>query len=454
MTSTERLAQFVATTQYEDIPQEAIIIAKNALLDWLSVTIAGSKEPGVMVLSQYARELGARSETSVICQGFKTGAELGALANGTMGHALDFDDTFANSVRYGMHPSCTIFPAVLALAEKNGLSGRELLTAYIVGMEVEYRIGAAMGQLLTQQGWHSTPVLGTLGAAAAVAKALNLNLSQIKMALGIASSLAGGIGKNVGTMTKPMHAGNAARNGIISTALAAGGFTGSSDVLEGESSFCQIFSRQEVGLMNEVVNLGQEWMLVSTGLGFKPYPSCRATHASIDAILHLKEKYNINPDQVAAITCKLNSFIARNITSMPVKGYEAKFSVDYCIALALLYGKVSLEHFTDEWVTDQRIQQLMQKVSLLSPEGWDTGTLDLIAEIGIRLKNGEEYSYLVDKPKGEPENPMNYEELVSKFKSCAGSVHREEEMIGIVDLIQQLEEINELTEFFTILRGA
>ncbi|MFH1651046.1 MAG: MmgE/PrpD family protein, partial [Chloroflexota bacterium] len=219
-TGTERVSAFLSETRFEDIPAAAVRVAKDALVDWLAVALAGSRDRSTGIIGDYLKEFGARGEASVIGKGFRTTAELAALANGTIGHALDFDDTFANSTRYNLHPSTCVFPATLALIEREGLTGRDLLAAYITGMEVTYRLGKAIGHLIPKTGWHSTPVMGTMGATAAGINALHLTPEQARNALGIGASLAGGLLRNTGTMTKPMHAGNGARNGVIATLLA------------------------------------------------------------------------------------------------------------------------------------------------------------------------------------------------------------------------------------------
>jgi 2-methylcitrate dehydratase PrpD len=451
---TVKVAEFIAETKYQNIPQEAILAAKHGVLDWLGVAILGAREPSSKTLCEYVRRMEARGETSAICQGFMTAAELGALVNGTLGHALDFDDTFANSVRYNLHPTTCILPAAMALTEKLQGSGRDLLLAYTVGLEVEFRIGAAIGQLIPAIGWYPTPVLGTLGAAAAGAKAFHLDLAKGQSALGIAASLAGGMKKNVGTMTKTMHAGNGARNGVIASSLADQGFTGNPLIFEGENNFCQQFSnRQVTSLMNAEENLGREWRVLSAGLAFKPYPCCRATHPSIDAVLYLREKYGLRIDQIASISCKLNPLVlGMTPYHRPATGYEAKFSMTYCIARALVDGKVCLDHFTDEKVREEGWQSLISKIEFLHPDPWGDGAVDLLTEIVIHLTSGESYSHRVAIPKGEPENPMTEGELVDKFKQCTKAVLEEREGERLVDSILHLERIDDLTEFFGALR--
>ncbi len=457
-TGTRKIAEFATETIYGNIPQEAIKAAKNAFLDWIGVTIAGSREPGVNIISEYARSFGARSQVSVICKGFKTVPEIAALVNGTMGHALDYDDIFPGSVHYNIHPSTSVFPAVLALVEKQKLAGRELLAAYIVGMEIHYRLGSTFGQLVPNSGWHSTPVMGTMAAAAASINLLRLSLTKAENAFGIAASKAGGMMRNIGTMTKPMHAGIGARNGVFAATMASNGFTGDSNIFDQDWGFCYMFSGKQVnGLMGTEKDLGKKWNIASVGLGFKPYPSCRSTHSSIDATLHLRNEYNITPDKlgnIIEITCKISPIHTRFCKFFtPKTGYEGKFSINYCVATALRYGKISLEDFTDNKVNDPETQALLSKVKFLHPDNWGQGAVDLTSEITINFKNEPPLSYKVTLPKGEPENPMTDKDLAIKFADCSRTALRKKDSLKVQDLILHLEEIDDLTDLFEILKG-
>ncbi len=453
--TTKKIAEFCAETRYSDIPQEAVLAAKRGILDFLGVSSAGSREPAAKKIAKYAKHIGAVREASVFGAKFQTSADLAAWVNGTTSHALDYDDTFSNVVRYNIHPSVPILPAVLALGETLRASGRDILAAYLVGLEVEYRLGAAIGQRLAVVGWHSTPILGTIAATGASANLLRLNTSQTQMALGIAGSLASGINWNVGTMTKPMHAGNASRNGVLSALLAKDGFTGNDSILEGEFGFCSIFSGEKVEALIDS-DLGITWNTVSLGLAFKPYPSCRSTHGSIDAALHIKKTANISIDQIAEITCKIGPFHTRVCRfHKPKTGYEGKFSIPYCIATALINGRVMFEDFTDEKVIDAKSHELLSKVKLLNPEGWGSGVVDLTTEILIKLRDGTEHSHKVSLPKGEPGNPLTDDELSSKFRDCASLVLSKQNVEKALDLVwhwEKLENITELMPLFALIR--
>ncbi len=224
---TERFARFVVDTSYEDIPPEAIRIAKEISLDCLGTTLAGYVDPVGKAITKIVRDLGGTPECTVIGAGFKTSSAQAALANGTMAHALDFDDM---GLSMG-HPSVPVLPVILALGEKMHLTGRDILTAHLIGFEVEGKLGYG-SQELYSRGWHSTGVLGVMGAAAAAAKMLKLNMEQTRMAFGIAASHAAAVKPNMGSMTKPLHAGNAARGGIMAALLAKEGYTAEPSIIE------------------------------------------------------------------------------------------------------------------------------------------------------------------------------------------------------------------------------
>jgi 2-methylcitrate dehydratase PrpD len=452
--NTAKITEFIAKTTYEDIPPEAIQIAKQAVLDWLGVTIGSASEPVVSIIAEYAKSCAAKKEASAICQGFMTTAELASLINGSMGHALDFDDTFANSTRYNMHATTCILPATLAVVEKLALSGRDLLVAYLVGMEVTYRIGAAIGQAIPGRGWYPTPLLGTMGAVSGCAKALKLDPSQARSALGIAASMAGGLKQNVETMTKTMHAGNAARNGVIAATLARSMFTGNKSILDGKMSFCEVFGGDAVLDIMPVDDLGREWWIISAGLGFKPYPCCRATHPAIDAILHLRQTYGIRPEQVSSITCRINPLVlGMTPAHRPKTAYEAKFSMEYCIAKSIMNGAISMRDFSDEEIRESSWERFAPCIRFEHPARWGHGAVDLLTEITIQLESGETYTHRVSVPRGEPQNPMPHDELITKFCQLSGPVLVREKINELLDIIENLDETESLVRFFSILRN-
>jgi 2-methylcitrate dehydratase PrpD len=445
---TEKVAQFIAETGYEHIPEEAVRIAKKAILDWVGVTIAGSNEPVTRIVCEQVRRMKAVGEAGVICKAFETSADLAAWANGTASHSLDYDDTFANEAGFNFHPSVAILSAVLALGEKLKASGKEILASYIVGIEVEYRIGAAIGPYASDTGWHSTPVVGTMGAVAASSRILRFNREQARMALGIAGSLAGGLLQNFGTMTKPLHAGNSARNGVVAALAAQNGLTANESILEGDFGFCSMFSAGKVkGLENHAEDLGENWGIISPGMSFKPYPCCRSTHSSIDASLYLRNVEGVDASQVVKIICKTSPHHTELAKfHRPKSAYEGKFSIPYCIATALLRGRVVLEDFTEEKVADREAQALLSKVEIQYPQEYKENPMVLTGEVAVTLANGAEYSRKIDGPKGDAPNPMTDEELSAKFRDCTHLFLAQTEIEKVLRVIHNLESLGSISE--------
>ena len=447
-TGTEKVAQFIAETNYEQIPEEAVRIAKKAILDWVGVTIAGSNEPVAGIVCEQVRRTKAVAEAGMICKAFQTSADLAAWANGTASHSLDYDDTFANEAAFNFHPTAPILSAVLALGEKIKASGREILASYIVGIEVEYRIGAAIGPYASDMGWHSTPVVGTMGAVAASSRILRFNNEQARMALGIAGSLAGGLLQNIGTMTKPLHAGNSARNGVVAALTAQNGLTANESILEGNFGFCSMFSAGRVhGLENHAEDLGKDWRMISPGMSFKPYPCCRSTHSSIDASLYLRNVEGVDASQVVKIICKTSPHHTKLARfHKPKNAYEGKFSIPYCIATALLRGKIVLEDFAEQKVSDPEAQALLSKVEIEYPQEYKDNPMVLKGEVAVTLANGAEYSHKIDVPKGDDPNPMTCEELSAKFKDCTHLFLTQTEIEEVLRTIHNLESLGSISE--------
>jgi 2-methylcitrate dehydratase PrpD len=450
--ATQKIADFVNNIDYGSIPQEAINIAKNGIRDCIGVAVAGANEPIAKILTKYAKEIGAKGEAGVICGGFKTTVDLAAWVNGAIGHDLDYDDSFPNLIGFNFHPTVVTLPPVLTLAEKHELSGKDLLTAYICGVEIEFVLGEGIGKYISELGWHPTPIIGVIGAAVASAKILKLNASETKMAIGIASSLAGGLMRNTGSMTKPMHAGYAARNGVIAAQLTKSGFTSNQNILEERFGFCDLFSGSRVSsLTDQVQRLGQDWKIISKGISFKPYPCCRGSHSSIDAALYLREKYKIHPDDIETVTCRTSPSIPQLLPfHRPQKGSEGKFSLEYCVATSFLRGKPRIEDFSDERVNDPKVQTLLSKVNYLHPEGWVEGP-DLMQEVAIKLKNGEQYSCKVSLPKGEPENPMTNDELMEKFRNCVEEVLPKAKSEYVSQMVNNLHSFDNIFNLMDIL---
>ena len=448
MGTTERIADFIVAIGFDQIPREAVDLAKGVILDCLGVTLAGSQDPSGRIVTECVKELGGNPEAAVIGGGFKTSAPQAALANGTMAHALDYDDI---AISWVGHPTAVLLPAVLALGERGKLSGRAVLEGYIIGFEVGAKLGACIGLAHYAWGWHATVTLGTMGAAAAAAKMLRLDARQTRMALGIATSLAGGTRQNFGTMTKPFHAGSAARNGVLAALLAKRGFTADEAILENPMGFCKLFSGGgDFDIAKATQGLGDPFDIVTPGVSMKPYPCCRFTHRCVDAILYLIKEYRPRAEDVERVECKTAEFVPQVVIHpRPKSGLEGKFSMQYCMAIALLDGEVGLRQFTDEKVLDPRAQELLKRVEYVHPEGLTPLHPEAVT---VKLKDGRELCHEVAIAKGDPGNPMGEEELAAKYRDCASFVLSPVDIQKSLDMMSHLEDLEDITELIDLLR--
>jgi 2-methylcitrate dehydratase PrpD len=380
----------------------------------------------------------------------KTSASYAAFGNGAIGHALDFDDYEWPSMA---HPSVTVLPAVLALGEKLKAPGKTCLEAYLVGMEVISKVGRGIHPDHYDKGWHSTGTLGTLGAACASSKLLRLDVDRVKMSLGVAASMSSGLRGNFGTMTKALHAGHAARNGVESATLVSFGFTASRDILESGLGFCNMFTEgRNYDLKKIGEGLGSPFSILSPGVGKKLYPSCAATHSFLDGIFGLIREHDIKAEDVDRVECGVFYRIPTMlIHSNPQTGLEGKFSLEFCIALALLERKVSIHQFTASKVRDPGIQELIRRIRKeVTEEAGKKGTENPVALLTVHMKDGKSYPLRVEKRRGSPLSPLSVEEVVNKFMDCAQSNYSPDQSRRISDAVMNLEKTEEIGELIRL----
>ncbi len=455
MTITEKITSFIAETNFEDLPPEIITITKRAMIDTIGVALAGSVYPAGKAITEFVEKFGCKPVAGVIGEKVRTSSPLAALANGTKAHMLDYDDCKAGCRG---HPSAVIIPTVLALGEEVMASGRDLIVAYVLGVEIWAKMSKIIPEHLILKGWHPMAVLGTVGAAVAAAKLLKLNADKVNLTLGIACSEAAGLSRNFGTMTKPLHAGNAAKNGIMSALLVNEGFTASRNILEGDSNFLLTFYGNEIGDVSEIAeSFGSPYGLISPSLHVKQYATCASSHRAVDAILYLANEYNIRPKDVEAVTCLSTPLCKKNLRySSPRTALEAKFSMPFAIATSLIDRKLGLAQVTDEKVNDPVIKSLMAKVTLAVHPDWvkgkDSGDTrpDVVT---VKLKNGKEYSHKVSMPKGTGANPLTEKELLAKYRECAKLVLDSEAIEQCIDLVWELERLENIEELMQMVSG-
>ena len=450
---TDSIAQFICSTHWENLPHEVIDIAKLHILDTVGVLIAGSREKIAEIVKGYIHSLGCQEESSLITQKIKTSAQYAAFGNGILGHVLDFDDYEVPSLSMA-HPSVTVLPAVIALGERFRSRGKECLEAYLIGMEVISRVGGAINPDHYDKGWHSTGTVGTLGSASASSKLLKLEPETTKMAIGIASSMSSGLRGNFGTMTKPFHAGHAARCGVESAILASMGFTASKNIIERDLGYCKIFTEgNKYDLGKITADLGSPFSIISPGVGLKPYPSCGATHSFLDAVFRLTDEFDIKAEDVDSVECGIRHLYTKMlIHSRPRTGLEGKFSLEFCIALALKERSAKVSQFTDSKVQDPMIQELIKRIkkSVIEESGRrETDYPDLT--MTIRMKNGKSYPCKIQPGRGSPRNPLSAGEVINKFVDCAGVNYTRNEVDEILETVMKIEKLGDITELVRLI---
>jgi 2-methylcitrate dehydratase PrpD len=399
-------------------PDEARRRAAVALCDTVGVALAGAHEPAARIVRATVTA-DSQGPCRILGTHDRVSASEAAFANGVAVHALDYDDMCFVSMA---HPSCALVPAALAAAELAGASGQAMLDAYVVGFEVECRLGMVMNpRHYHARGWHCTSSIGTLGAAAAASRVLGLPADATAHALGIAASLSCGLKENLGTMVKPLHAGVAARNGVMSARLAQQGFTASLQAIDGPQGYLAAMDseRPASALAEAIADLGARWEILDTGISVKLYPSCAATHPPIDALLQLVRRHGFNADEVDAIDVEVDSMTPRLlIYDRPATDLEAKFSMPFCAAAAIVFGHPTIETFGVSRIHDPRVQRLIPRISLRANPAFDAAAPLSQARVTVRLLDGRSLTERADGARGYP-GRLTGDELAAKFLGCA-----------------------------------
>ena len=443
---TAAAADFAMNLTYDQIPESVVNFSKSAILDLVGVTLAGTRSDEGQIMKNYAVELNENSKAGLVGCGVKTSVGLAALVNGIFSHALDYDD--CNDSIHG-HPSVALVPVILSLGQLYGISGKKALEAYVAGFEIEAALGQATGDSSYEKGFHTTATLGVFGATIVAGKIIGLNTLQLRNALGIAASQAGGLKQNFGTMTKPLHAGLACRNGILAARLAATGFTGDVNILEAQQGYANAYCKQgDYDFVGLAENLGKRWDILEGGIIFKKYPCCAETHRGIEAALQIAVENNLDPADIGAVECLVQERVPLVcIYSSPQSSLEGKFSHEYCVARALFNRCVQLKHFEDSQVMDQDIQDFMRKISMkVDPKQTGRGKVqDEYTVVNITMKSGKVLSASVKEPKGTKNNPFTQDECIEKFLDCAYGVLTTEAAQNALKMISNLEKLENIS---------
>jgi 2-methylcitrate dehydratase PrpD len=438
MTIIDGIAERICGITYAGLPPEAVHWAKAAILDTVGVTLAGASELCAQIVE---RVLASGGGECLVFGSRRRAAPLdAALINGTASHALDFDDV-SNSL--GGHPSAPILPALFALAETLDSTGREFITAYVAGFETEARIGRGVNLHHYEKGWHPTATLGVFGAAAACCHLMGLERAKTAQALAIAASLAAGIKANFGTMTKPLHVGHTARSGLFAAQLAREGFTANPGALEHKQGFLLVFNGAGNFDADAILqDWGRPFDIVRPGLGIKQHPCCGSTHPAVDAMLALRAEQAIVPGKVARIDSWTHPRrLAHTDRPDPQSGLDAKFSVQYCLARALLDGQIRLDHFEGEAFRDPAVRALMRRIEAAPHPDTEAADRQLGAEVRITFDDGRTIAKQVGAALGRgPDNPLPQAALHAKFADCAGRALPAAQVAQVQHSLQQLDD--------------
>lgn len=454
--ATERVASFISQTTLADVPADAIDKAKKAIADTFAATLAGAGSEVAAPLLRYIDASRARGDSPILGTGLSASPAGAALVNGTFGHALDFDDVLS---MMPAHPSAVILAALLASLDARRVSGRALIEAYVIGVEVGGKIGLGMTVGHYARGYHATGTLALFSALAALLKLHGTAEDTARQAFGIAGSMASGLRRNFGTMTKPLHTGIAARSALDSWRLAGCGFTAAPDILEADAGLYSTLGTAESSAQLTAERLGHPFVITDPGLALKKFPCCYASHRPIDGLLRLRERMGFDAQAVERVICRMPPGGMHVLTyPRPQTGLEGKFSLHYPLAAGVLDGSCSLWTFTDEAVRRREIAALYERIDAHEDpacrgddpefEKRSSGSRGFV-EVEVRLRDGRRDAVRVDKAPGSPARELTWDDLRSKFMDCAqqaGTVpgSRARQAYAAIQALDSLEDVGSL----------
>jgi 2-methylcitrate dehydratase PrpD len=450
---TAHTAEFVVNLRLADIPSETLELGKKSILDGLGLALSGSKAETWKLIQEYLKPLGFPPSrgAAVLGSGVRLPARFAAFANGVAIHVDDFDDTQLASAKdrvYGLltHPTVPVLPAALAIAEVEGKSGKDLLVAYHSGVEVECKIAEAISPRHYEDGFHSTGTCGVFGGAAACAKLKGLDSLHTARAFGVAASQASGLRENFGTMMKPFHAGHAAEAGVVSADFAAIGWSAAEQILEAGRGFFHAYG----GTYDPsaiIGKLGNPWTLQNPGVSIKPFPSGSLTHPGMTELQRLIRANSIKATDVESVEVGTNHNMPNAlIHHHPTTGLQAKFSMEFCMAILLLDGKADQTKYTDAVVNRDDVKKMVDRVRFyVDPEAEKAGFDKMTTILKITLKGGQVITGRADFGKGSPTDPMTYEEVAEKFHGCAAFAEwPSTKATQVVEMVRKLEDVADI----------
>lgn len=443
MGETETIAKYISDLNYSSIPNKMLEEMKALLFDYLGVAIGGMKTESGRIAAQFSKKLRERGEATIIGFGYRVSAPSAAFSNAILSHSIELDDV--DSLAY-FHFSPPIFSAALSLAERECVSGKELLVALTAGCDVMARLSSAINPSHRDRGFHTTPACGIFGAAAASAKLLGLDSNRIVSTLGLAGAQASGLMEFYGTsMQKRFNPGPAARGGVVSAILASMGFTGAETILEGDRGFLRAYSdRADRQKLTE--GLGQEFPIF---IEYKPYSCARPIHNAIDCSLELRGKYNVNPSEISKITVFRHPRWANyHKINKPRTYHEAQVSLPYAVAVSFSEGRAFLQQYSDEKLKQPLIQRLSEMVEIETMDGLPR---DVSCRMEIILKDGSQFRSQVDYPRGSIENPMTAEEKRDKFNSLSSDILNGRTRKRIEETVFHIEKVKDISKLMGLV---
>jgi 2-methylcitrate dehydratase PrpD len=450
MNITKTLSEFIVETHFQDIPQEVIRIAKEFVLDSIGSQLVGAREPVSEILREYMKGDFGSPQAGVVGGRIQASVINAAFLNGTSNHAPELEacGDFAGS------NLLSIIPVALAFGEKRNLSGKRILEAIVIGFEVQGKMGLATTPASHEKGWCAISLHGTMGAAVAAAKLLALNAHQTAMAMGIAASQAGGLIRHLGTMAHLLEGGLGCRNGILAATLAKLGVTASDNILDGRSSFWEVYVGEGHYQPEKMVkDLGSPFYFLSPGTMVKKYPCCTFTHHGLDALLELVHRHALNYEDIASVEVGVTSFIKNALVGGPdpKSGDMGRFSLEHCLASAIVDKDVNFDSFRDEKVRSKRLKEARKKITVTVHPEWPSGRSNLSIPVTIKLKNGKEFTHKVEKVKGAIDLPMSREEQIERYQGFAKPFLSPTQIGQSAKLILNLDELKSITNLMHIV---
>jgi 2-methylcitrate dehydratase PrpD len=446
--ATEKIARFIASTRYEDIPRPVVDATRTIILDGIANVLAGATLPEPEFVRRYVDRLGGRPECTVVGSPSRTNATLAAFANGAAMHVLDYEPQGIPST----HGTSTLLPGILALAEVNGASGRDIARAFAVGWEVQQRIAMA-AQKAQSRPFHPPGIYGPPACAAGCANLLGLDQYKVRMALGIAASRTGSLFANNGTMTKSTHPGNAGRMGVEAVLLAADGFTANDSIFEAVRGYVETLFGDEFEWDHLLCGLGEQWNLQQHGFNIKRYPAQIHMQWATESVVLLREKHGIRAEDVEWLELEVSSRRPGLSRPAPATGLDGKFSYEYCAAVALTQDSVGIDSFSDAVRFSAPVEGVLKKIRLKPNPDISTSSMEIWVQARAGLKDGRIITERCDAYRGSARNPIGRDAHLVKVRDCMRRALREPAMERLIRLVDGLEELEDARVLVRALAG-